>query len=167
MRRVGSLALALLHAVVVYSAEVEIPAGATNFAANIVDGQPGAMEEMGSTYDVLPPAVPPAWKGKQGQRVSESRPFWPKEMTPPKGAPNVFMILIDDSGFGATSTFGGPIPTPTFDALANRGLRYTKFHTTALCSPTRAALLTGRNHHSVHSGTITETASGYPGFVNR
>lgn len=95
-----------------------------------------------------------------GMRTNESTPFWPKEMKAPEGAPNVLMILIDDAGFGATSAFGGPIPTPTFEKLAARGLRYTAFHTTALCSPTRAALLTGRNHHSVHTGTITETASG-------
>jgi arylsulfatase len=75
------------------------------------------------SYDVLPPPVPPAWNGKIGQRTSESKPYWPKEMAPPAGAPNVLLILIDDSGFGATSTFGGPIPTPTFDALADRGLR--------------------------------------------
>ncbi|GAB5032742.1 sulfatase [Nannochloropsis oceanica] len=87
-----------------------------------------------------------------------------EDMAPPKDAPNVFMILIDDAGFGATSPFGGPIPTPTFEALANRGLRYTKFHTTALCSPTRAALLTGRNHHSVHSGVISEASTGFPGY---
>lgn len=93
-------------------------------------------------------------------RKNESTPFWPKAMAAPEGAPNVLMILIDDAGFGATSAFGGPIPTPNFEALATRGLRYTAFHTTALCSPTRAALLTGRNHHSVHTGTITETASG-------
>jgi len=149
----------------VQSAEIEIPAATTNLAAAIVDGQPGSLEaEAASSYDVLPPPVAPAWKGKIGQRVSESRPFWPKEMTPAKDAPNVLMILIDDSGFGITSPFGGPVPTPTFEALANRGLRYTKFHTTALCSPTRAALLTGRKHHSVHSGTITETGSGYPGY---
>ncbi len=93
-------------------------------------------------------------------RANESTPFWPKGITAPAGAPNVMVILIDDAGFGATSAFGGPIPTPTFEKLAARGLRYTAFHTTALCSPTRAALLTGRNHHSVHTGTITEMASG-------
>jgi arylsulfatase len=165
----AGLALSLLLAAAgpgpAYSAEIEIPAAATNLATAIVDGQPSSLGAEGvNSYDVLPPVVPPAWKGKIGQRVSESRPFWPKEMTPPKGAPNVLMILIDDAGFGVTSPFGGPVPTPTFEALANRGLRYTKFHTTALCSPTRAALLTGRNHHSVHSGTITETGSGYPGY---
>ena len=81
----------------------------------------------------------------------------------PAGAPNVVIVLIDDLGFGATSTFGGPIPTPTLDALANDGLRYNNFHTTALCSPTRAALKSGRNHHTVNMGFITEMATGFPG----
>ncbi len=85
-------------------------------------------------------------------------------MQAPAGAPNVILILTDDVGFGAASTFGGPVPTPNLDRLAARGLRYTRFHTTAMCSPTRAALLTGRNHHAVGSGIVTDTASGYPGY---
>jgi arylsulfatase len=85
------------------------------------------------------------------------------EVKTPAGAPNVVIILIDDLGFGATSTFGGPIATPTLDALARNGLRYNNFHTTALCSPTRAALKSGRNHHSVNMGFITEMATGFPG----
>ena len=85
------------------------------------------------------------------------------EVKAPAGAPNVVLILIDDLGFGATSTFGGPIPTPTFDRLAQNGLRYNNFHTTALCSPTRAALKSGRNHHMVNMGFITEMATGFPG----
>ena len=85
------------------------------------------------------------------------------EAVAPKGAPNVLVILIDDLGFGATSSFGGPIPTPTLDRLARGGLRYTNFHTTALCSPTRAALKSGRNHHTCNMGFITEMATGLPG----
>jgi arylsulfatase len=81
----------------------------------------------------------------------------------PAGAPNVVIVLIDDLGFGAASAFGGPIPTPTLDALAQDGLRYNNFHTTALCSPTRAALKSGRNHHTVNMGFITEMATGFPG----
>lgn len=81
----------------------------------------------------------------------------------PEGAPNVVVVLIDDIGFGATSTFGGPISTPTFDRLANNGLKYNRFHTTALCSPTRAALLSGRNHHNVNVGSVMEIATGFPG----
>jgi arylsulfatase len=81
----------------------------------------------------------------------------------PDGAPNVVIVLLDDVGFGQTSTFGGPVATPTLDRLASEGLRYTQFHTTSLCSPTRAALLTGRNHHSVNMGSIVETATAFPG----
>ncbi|TWD80066.1 arylsulfatase [Kribbella amoyensis] len=83
---------------------------------------------------------------------------------PPAGAPNVLVVLIDDCGFGAASTFGGPVRTPAFDRLAAGGLRYTRFHTTALCSPTRAALLSGRNHHTVGMGGITEIATSAPGY---
>ncbi|WP_433782601.1 arylsulfatase [Actinomycetospora sp. CA-101289] len=85
-------------------------------------------------------------------------------LRPPKGAPNVLVVLLDDAGFGSSSTFGGPIDTPNFDRLARGGLRYTRFHTTALCSPTRQALLTGRNHHSVGMGGITEIATSAPGY---
>ena len=83
---------------------------------------------------------------------------------PPAGAPNVLIVLLDDVGFGAASAFGGPIATPTAERLADRGLRYTRFHTTALCAPTRAALLTGRNHHTVGMGVITELATSAPGY---
>jgi arylsulfatase len=87
-----------------------------------------------------------------------------EQLRPPKGAPNVLVILIDDAGFGASSAFGGPCQTPNAERLAARGLKYNRFHTTALCSPTRQALLTGRNHHSVGMGGITEIASGSPGY---
>jgi arylsulfatase len=91
-------------------------------------------------------------------------PWWPPKIVPPRGAPNVLLIITDDVGFGAPGTFGGVIPTPTLDRVANAGLRYTSFHSTALCSPTRAALITGRNHHTAHSGVITEQATGFPGY---
>ena len=81
----------------------------------------------------------------------------------PKGAPNVLIVLIDDMGFGMSEAFGGPIHMPTVTRLANNGLRYNEFHTTALCSPTRAALLSGRNHHVNNMGSVTETATGFPG----
>ena len=87
-----------------------------------------------------------------------------EQLRPPKGAPNVLVILIDDAGFGASSAFGGPCQTPNAERLAAGGLKYNRFHTTALCSPTRQALLTGRNHHSVGMGGITEIASGSPGY---
>jgi arylsulfatase len=82
---------------------------------------------------------------------------------PPQGAPKVLVVLIDDVGFGASSAFGGPCRTPTFERLAAEGLRYTRFHTTAICSPTRAALISGRNHHMVGMGGITEMATSAPG----
>ena len=87
-------------------------------------------------------------------------------LRPPKGAPNVLIVLIDDCGFGASSAFGGPIPTPTAERLAKNGLKLTRFHTTALCSPTRQALLTGRNHHSVNMGGICEIATSAPGYTS-
>ena len=83
---------------------------------------------------------------------------------PPAGAPNVLIMLLDDVGFGASSAFGGPVHMPTAERLAAEGLKYTRFHTTALCSPTRAALLSGRNHHQVGMGHITETATPSPGY---
>lgn len=94
----------------------------------------------------------------------DSTPVTPSITYPPAGAPNVVVVLLDDVGFGAASTFGGPVPTPALDRVAGAGLRYNQFHTTALCSPTRAALLTGRNHHSAHMGTICEIAYGFPGY---
>ena len=93
-----------------------------------------------------------------------STPDFPQPVRAPQGAPNVSLALLDDVGFGATGTFGGPVQTPTLERLAENGLRYNQFHTTALCSPTRAALLTGRNHHSAHTGVIMEAATGYPGY---
>ena len=94
----------------------------------------------------------------------DSKPYWPATVVPPKGAPNVLLIMTDDQGYGVTSTFGGVIPTPALDRIAKAGLRYTQFHSTALCSPTRAALITGRNHHSVGFGVIAEQSTGYPGY---
>jgi len=132
-----------------------------NFAFGLLLGATIAMPAL--AQDVLP-RPEPAFKGIIGRKASESKPDFPKGVTAPKGAPNVLLILTDDTGFGASSTFGGPIPTPTLDRVAHRGLRYNNFHTTALCSPTRAALLTGRNHHSVGFGNISEFATGYPGY---
>jgi arylsulfatase len=91
-------------------------------------------------------------------------PVWPKSPDAPGGAPNVLLVMTDDVGFGASSTFGGPIPTPSFDRLAAEGLRYSRFHTTAICSPTRASLLTGRNPHAVGMGNATNVPTGYPGY---
>jgi len=112
---------------------------------------------------VLPKPEPP-FHGKIGRTVKDSTPDFPKSVEAPAGAPSVLLIMTDDVGFGASSTFGGPIQTPNFQRIADSGLRYNMFHTTALCSPTRAALITGRNHHTNASGVITEFATGYPGY---
>ena len=98
------------------------------------------------------------------ESAMDSKPWWPPRVVPPKGAPNVLLIMTDDQGYGVSGTFGGVIPTPALDRIAKAGLRYTQFHSTALCSPTRAALITGRNHHSVGSGVIGELSTGYPGY---
>lgn len=102
--------------------------------------------------------------GTIGRTYHDSQPDFPQPVKAPKDAPNILLILLDDVGFGQASTFGGPVATPTLDRLAKSGLRYNRFHTTALCSPTRAALLTGRNHHSVATGVVMELGSGYPGY---
>src|SRR5262249_46075100 len=100
--------------------------------------------------------------GNVGRTVLDSDAAkFPQPVQAPKGAPNIVLILIDDAGFGQFSTFGGGVPSPTMDRLAAEGLRFNRFHTTALCSPTRAALITGRNHHSVANGVIGELATGY------
>jgi arylsulfatase len=133
-------------------------------AAQQITGTPGAPNST-TTIDghVLPP---PAQKfgGEIELNAAQSKPYWPMRVVPPKGAPNILLILTDDVGFAAPSTFGGVIPTPALDRIAADGLRYTNFHTTSLCSPTRAALITGRNHHSVGFGVVSEAASGYPGY---
>lgn len=111
----------------------------------------------------LPPPPEP-FKGVIGDTLATSKPAYPTPIRAPKGAPNILIVMTDDVGFAASSTFGGPIPTPNLDRLADEGLRYNRFHTTAMCSPTRASLLTGRNHHAVQSGIVTDTGSGYPGY---
>lgn len=112
------------------------------------------------------PILPHPFAGTVDTNAMQSKPDFPVEVSAPEGAPNVLVVLTDDVGYGASSTFGGPIATPNFDALAANGLRYNEFHTTALCSPTRAALISGRNHHNVASGVITEMATGYDGYTS-
>ena len=109
------------------------------------------------------PVVAPEPQTYSELDVRNTKPPVPFNVTAPKDAPNVVIVLIDDLGLGATTTFGGPINTPTMDKLANNGLRYNNFHTTALCSPTRMAIKTGRNHHTTNTGSIMETATAYPG----
>src|SRR5262245_29641688 len=124
-------------------------------------GAPNAVEFPNSR--VLPTPTPP-FAGTIMPNARDSTSAWPPAVAAPEGAPNVLLILTDDVGFGAPSTFGGVIPTPALDRIAQAGLRYTTFHTTALCSPTRAALITGRNHHAAHYGVVAEQATGYPGY---
>ena len=124
-------------------------------------GSPSATTTIDGKY-VPPPAA--LFGGVINMNVKDSKPYWPPNVVPAKGAPNVLLIMTDDQGYGVTGTFGGVIPTPALDRVAKAGLRYTQFHSTALCSPTRAALITGRNHHSVGFGVITEQSTGYPGY---
>ena len=135
-------------------------AAAPVFAENVVGTPSGTITLDGSQ---LPPKPLP-FGGKIEDGALQSTPWWPPRVVPPSDAPNVLLIITDDSGFGVPSTFGGVIPTETMDALAAEGLRYTGIHSTALCSPTRAALLTGRNHHSAGFGVISEQSTGFPGY---
>jgi arylsulfatase A-like enzyme len=102
--------------------------------------------------------------GVVGRTTEESSPAWPEPPRPPEGAPNVLFFVLDDVGFGQLSSFGGLVETPVLDSLADNGLRYTNMHTTALCSPSRGCILTGRNHHRLGLATIAETSTGYPGY---
>jgi arylsulfatase A-like enzyme len=110
------------------------------------------------------PAPNPPFGGVIKDGALQSTPWWAPRIVPPKGAPNVLLIMTDDSGYGVPSTFGGVIPTPALDRVAAQGLRYTQMHSTALCSPTRAALITGRNHHSAGFGVVSEQSTGFPGY---
>jgi arylsulfatase A-like enzyme len=127
-------------------------------------GTPGATNATTTVDGRQLPNPPGRFGGVIHRDAQDSKPYWQPQIVPPKGAPNVLLILTDDVGYGAPSTFGGVIPTPALDRIASMGLRYTQFHTAALCSPTRAALITGRNHHSVGFGSISEMATGYPGY---
>ncbi len=124
-------------------------------------GSPSATTTIDGKYLPNPPAP---FGGTVNMDAENSKPYWPPTVVPPKGAPNVLLIMTDDQGYGVSGTFGGVIPTPSMDRIAKAGLRYTQFHSTALCSPTRAALITGRNHHSVGFGVITEMSTGYAGY---
>jgi arylsulfatase A-like enzyme len=124
-------------------------------------GSPDATTTIDGRY--LPPPPQP-FTGQIELNADKSKPAWPARVVPPQGAPNILLIMTDDVGFSAPSTFGGVIPTPSLDRIATDGLRYTNFHSTSLCSPTRAALITGRNHHSVGFGVVSEAASGYLGY---
>ena len=136
------------------------------FAAERVEttGTPGAPDATTTISGKQLPAPEPKFGGVIKDEALQSKPWWAPRIVPPKQAPNVLLIITDDAGFGVPSTFGGVIPTPTMDRIANNGLRYNNIHSTALCSPTRAALITGRNHHSVGFGVISEQSTGFPGY---
>ena len=129
-----------------------------------VPGSPGATTTIDGKQ--LPPPDP-NFGGVIKEKASESTPWWAPRVVPPKGAPNVLLIMTDDAGFGAPGTFGGVVPTPALDRIAAQGLRYTNFHSTALCSPTRAAIITGRNHHSVGYGRGRRNSDGVSRVTTR
>lgn len=132
--------------------------------AQQVTGTPGSPSATTTIDGKQLPPPPQKFGGVIKENAKDSQPWWPPQVVPRKGAPNVLLIMTDDSGYGVPSTFGGVIPTPGLDRVAKAGLRYTQFHSCALCSPTRAALITGRNHHSVGYGQVSELATGYPGY---
>jgi len=151
-------------------------AGLTASATLIGAGVPSARAEIQTTGVIgapnatttisggqLPPPDP-KFGGVIKQKAADSQPWWAPTVVPPKDAPNILLIMTDDCGFGSPSTFGGVIPTPALDRIAANGLRYTQFHSCALCSPTRAALITGRNHHVAGYGVVGEAATGFPGY---
>lgn len=138
------------------------------FSSNcMAQGTTGAAGSPGATTTIdgrqLPPPDP-KFGGVIRDGALQSTPWWAPRVVPPKGAPNVLLIITDDAGFGVPSTFGGVIPTPSMDRIANQGLRYNRVFSTALCSPTRAALITGRNHHSAGFGVVSEQSTGFPGY---
>ncbi len=132
--------------------------------AQQITGTPGSPSATVTIDGNQLPPPPLPFGGVIKEDAKDSKPYWPPSVTPPKGAPNILLIMTDDQGYGVSGTFGGLIPTPALDRIAKAGLRYTQFHSTALCSPTRAALITGRNHHSVGFGVIGELATGFPGY---
>jgi arylsulfatase A-like enzyme len=132
--------------------------------AQQVTGVPGSPSATTTINGNQIPAPEPKFGGMIKDNSKDSKPWWPPTIVPPKGAPNILLIMTDDQGYGVSGTFGGVIPTPALDRIANAGLRYTQFCSTALCSPTRAALITGRNHHSTGFGVITELSTGFPGY---
>ena len=162
MRNLGRCAVYINRTIVSVAAVLAV--GCLSVSAQQITGTVGA---PGATTTIdgkqIPPPVP-EFGGVINEKASDSKAWWAPRVVPPKGAPNVLLIMTDDQGFGAPSTFGGVIPTPAMDRIARAGLRYTNFHSTSLCSPTRAALITGRNHHSVGFGVVGEMATGFPGY---
>jgi arylsulfatase A-like enzyme len=159
MRRTKKTILGLAACFVLFGLIFSLPA-----AAQQTTGEPGSPSATTTIDGKQIPPPPSKFGGVIKESATDSKPWWPARVVPPKGAPNVLLIMTDDQGYGVSGTFGGVIPTPSMDRIAQAGLRYTQFHSTALCSPTRAALITGRNHHSVGFGVIGEMSTGYPGY---
>jgi arylsulfatase A-like enzyme len=132
--------------------------------AQKITGTPGSPSATITLDGKQLPPPPQKFGGVIKESAKDSKPYWPERVVPPKGAPNILLIMTDDQGYGVSGTFGGVIPTPALDRIAKAGLRYTQFNSTALCSPTRAALITGRNHHSSGFGVISELSTGFPGY---
>jgi arylsulfatase len=132
--------------------------------AQQVSGEPGSPSATTTLDGKQLPPPDPKFGGVIKEKAAESKAWWAPRVVPPKGAPNVLLIMTDDCGFGAPGTFGGVVPTPALDRIAKSGLRYTNFHSASLCSPTRAALITGRNHHVAGFGVVGEAATGFPGY---
>ena len=137
---------------------------ALSASAQKTTGEPGSPSATTTTDGKQLPAPDPPFGGVIKDDALQSKAWWAPRIVPPKGAPNILLIMTDDSGFAVPSTYGGVIPMPAMDRVAKAGLRYTQIYSTALCSPTRAALITGRNHHSAGFGVISEQATGFPGY---
>ena len=152
-----------LRQIVSLSALIFLLSSSAAFSVEVT-GEPGSANATTTINGQQLPAPEPEFGGEIKDVALQSKAWWAPRIVPPKQAPNVLLIITDDAGFGVPSTFGGVIPTPTMDRIANDGLRYNNIHSTALCSPTRAALITGRNHHSAGFGVISEQATGFPGY---
>ncbi len=144
---------------VLFASSLPVPA-----LAQDIHGVPGAPTATVTIDGKQIPPPPMPFEGVIRESAKDSTPYWPARVAPPENAPNILLIMTDDQGYAVSGTFGGVIPTPALDRVAKAGLRYTQFHSTALCSPTRAALITGRNHHSAGFGVIGELSTGYPGY---
>jgi len=155
---------AVKHVVAIALCALAFTLPSSSCLAQQVTGELGAPNATTTIDGKQLPPPDPKFGGVINEKASESTPWWPPRIVPPKGAPNILLIMTDDEGFGAPSTFGGVIETPALDRIAKEGLRYTQFHTTSLCSPTRAALITGRNHHVAGFGVVGEAATGFPGY---
>jgi Sulfatase len=148
----------------VLSASLILGVGGGIAYAQQTTGTPGSPSATTTIDGKQLPSPDPKFGGVIKDDALQSKPWWAPRVVPPESAPNVLLIITDDAGFGVPSTFGGVIPTPTMDRIANEGLRYNRIFSTALCSPTRAALITGRNHHSAGFGVISEQSTGFPGY---